>query len=728
MVARRENRVVGIGLATSVLLLCALGAQAAPVAASQKADSVRNAQVWIALSCGPGCLWRYGAAGGGPAYSFAPPVFEVDGKQVVAKAFHFAEAGKPIHLDNGATEYAFEGLLIGDSHLSLRIEFQVNGETPVVRFRYTLKSDVPHTMTAPAGQNRLTYFETSLRQFPEVKEISLSNFVELSHSYTLAEQEISASNFEDSSDFMGPILAASDGRHSFLVAYEHGSEAPFAFLHYQLGPDRVIRLTAVKGNYFPGQTIDVDHSYSTVWLETAAVAGDMDRLASNYRLFVLKSMAVNMATRMPYVYYNTYGHQERNKWWNGNWWSGKPYPMNQENILKEIDVAHRMGVDVFVIDGGWFRKTGDWTTVDTARFPNGLEDIRAKLDGYGMKLGLWIGPTLAAESSKAFIEHPEWRMSWQGSMVLREQSGGAEKIDQMCLASGYADYLADELIWLAKEKGVRYFKWDMIHQYQCDDPHHNHGGANNTEQERADSYAFQLVQYMSRIADKVAAAVPGTIVDFDVTEPERAMGLAFIASGKYFLINNGPYYRNYDIPNDRKTSNPNVFFFPGQARAWNARSPLAFDKWIPSVLFLTHYFTDDPEQWQQVSVASLILGQNGVWGDLLNVSDSGVNFIGGTLAKYKQVRDDITASDPVVTGIVSGSPEIHEKISATNGRGAVVIFATVRGTYEYVTHHRTVKEHWSTEGVNVSQDKSGRAVIEASFDKPGAKIVFFGVH
>ena len=344
----RESRVIGIGLAITVSLLCALGAQAAPVVASQNGDSIHSAQVWIALSCGQGCLWKYGAVGGGPAYSFAPPVFEVDGKQVVAKAFHFAEVGKPIHLDNGVTEYAFEGLLAGDSHLSLRIEFQVNGDTPVVRFRYTLKADKPRAMTAPAGENRLTYFETSLRQFPEVKEISLSNFVELSHSYTLGEQEIAARNFEESSNFMGPILAASDGRHSFLVAYEHGSEVPFTFLHYQLNPDHEIGLTAVKGNYLPGQTIDVAHSYSTVWLETAAVAGDMDQLASNYRRFVLKSMAVNTATRAPYIYYNTYGHQERNKWWNGNWWSGHPYPMNQENILKEIDVAHRMGVDVFV--------------------------------------------------------------------------------------------------------------------------------------------------------------------------------------------------------------------------------------------------------------------------------------------------------------------------------------------------------------------------------------------
>ncbi len=57
---------------------------------------------------------------------------------------------------------------------------------------------------------------------------------------------------------------------------------------------------------------------------------------------------------------------------------------------------------------------------------------------------------------------------------------------------------------------------------------------------------------------------------------------------------------------------------------------------------------------------------------------SSIAFIGSMLARYKQVRDDITESDPVLTGIVSGSPEIHEKISATTGRGAVVIFATER--------------------------------------------------
>jgi alpha-galactosidase len=710
----RARRLAVLGLA-----LWAIPLHGAPRA---RAD-IQNSQVWIALSCGHGCLWEYGGAQQGSAYQFTPPIFSIDGKQVSAEVPHFAPVEAPIHLDNRATEYFFEGVLAQDPHLQLRLQFQVNDEIPVIRFRYMLKGDQPRTLSAPGGANSLTYLQTSLQQLPEREEVRLSNFAQLTHSFTLSEERIEERYFEDSGAVMGPILAATDSRRSFLLAYEHGSQVPDAFLQYQLSPDRSVRLIAVKGNYVSGQTVDPDHPFQTIWMETATTRGGVDQLASTYRRFALKYMTQNPATREPYIFYNTWNFQERNKWWNG-----RPYleSMNEDRILKEIDVAHRMGVDVFVLDTGWYEKTGDWT-VSSTRFPDGLKAVKQKLDGYGMRLGLWFGPTTAAISSRVVHEHPEWRRSWNGQVREPEEVWETEKSYKMCMVSGYADAFADELIRLAKEVGVTYFKWDAIAQYGCNDPHHNHGGESNTPQERSDSYGFQLVQYMSRVADKVAAAVPGAIVDFDVTEGGRAMGLAFLSSGKYFLINNGPYYQSYDIPINLDRTNSNLFFYQGPARPWIARSPLTFDKWIPSILFLTHYFPDDPQQWQEVDVASLILGQNGIWGDLLNVSDSGVAFIGSTLARYKQVRDDITESDPVVTGMVSASPEIHEKISATTGRGAVVIFATERGTYQYVTSHKVASQRWASDGATVSQDIAGRAKITATFEKPGAKILFFGV-
>ena len=712
---RRQLRY--LGLASLVISGACAGQDVA-----HKRVSAQNNQVLISFRCGKGCLWQYGTANSTRTYKFAPPSFSIGDKQIVAEV-HYVIASGDRDLGNGVTEYSFEGRFVQDRHLRLGIQIQINNQTPMIRFRYTVECDQSRLFSTPAGRNSLVYLKISLRQLPILEEVSLSNFSELTHSYTLSEQRIEESYFKDGGSFMGPILAATDGKRSFLLAYEHGSQVPDAFLHYQLDSDRSIRLTAVKGNYVSGQAIEANRPYRTVWLEAGAVQGGIDQLASTYRLFVLRFITQNLATRTPYIFYNTWNFQERNKWWNG-----RPYleSMNEERVLKEIDVAHRMGVDVYVLDTGWYEKTGDWT-VSRRRFPGGLKNIKAKLDGYGMQLGLWFGPTSAAMSSRMVREHPEWRMSWNGVIPEPNEVWETEKSHRMCMVSGYADAFADELIRLAKEVGVTYFKLDAIDQYGCNDPHHSHGDARNSPQERADSYGFQLVQSLSHVANKVAAAVPGAIVDYDVTEGDRAMGLGFLSSGKYFLMNNGPYFQSYDVPIDVIQANSNLFFYQGQARTWIARSPLTFDKWIPSVLFLTHYFPDDPRQWQEVDIASLILGQNGIWGDLLNVSDPGIAFVGGMLARYKQVRDDITESDPFVTGIVSGSPETHEKISSATGRGVVVVFSTEKGTFNYITKQKVADRHWADDGVTVSQDALGRATIKTLFNRPGAKIIFFGV-
>jgi alpha-galactosidase len=245
---------------------------------------------------------------------------------------------------------------------------------------------------------------------------------------------------------------------------------------------------------------------------------------------------------------------------------------------------------------------------------------------------------------------------------------------------------------------------------------------------------------MTRVADRVCAACPEAIVDFDITEGGRTVGLQFLASGKYFLINNGPYNHDYNMPVPAD-GNVNLFFYPGPARAWICRSPLTYDKWIPSVLFLTHYLPDDrylkhgwsgphevtdaESQW--VNLASLILGQNGIWGDLLAVTDAGIRRIGHFLSLYKQICNDITQSALLRTGQVGGSPEVYEKVS-TNGYGAVSLFASAPGTYTYVTNATDVSpKHWHNEGVAVALDERGRARITARFETGGAKIVLFGV-
>jgi alpha-galactosidase len=520
---------------------------------------------------------------------------------------------------------------------------------------------------------------------------------------------------------MGPILAATDGKRTLLVAYEHGSQAPDAFVRFDLAPGRKVTLRAVKGSYWQGLKVDAAHPYDTPWMQAGLVAGDLDWTAEAYRSFVRTELSQNAETRAPRVHYNTWNFQERNRHWHG-----KPYleSMNAARMLAEIEVAARMGIETFVLDTGWYEKTGDWA-VSRARFPEGLAPLKARLDAHRMKLGLWFNPNAAAVSSRVGGENVAFRMSWKGESKA-SPIWETEESYPMCLVSPWGEAFLKELVRLHRETGVMYYKWDAVGQYGCDAPGHGHGTAANTPEERADAYAFRIGLRLAEIAQKLGEQVPDAVVDFDVTEDARAVGLAFLTAGRYFLVNNGPYYQNYDVPIDPQKDNWNLFFHKGAARTWITRSTYGYDKWIPAGLFLTHYFPDDPEEAQLVGIGSLILGHHGIWGDLLTVSPEGVARFGRLLGLWRQVRESMAVASPVRQGAVGGSGEVHEKIEHETGRGAIVIFSTASGRQRYVSEHPAVREHWATPGTSVTFDAQGRAVVDAAFERPGAAIVFFG--
>jgi len=675
-------------------------------------------------------LWQYGQPDG-QAIDIAPPTVEIDGQvTVLTGALH--ENGEAA-LPNGVVEHVFE-CAVDEDDLRLRFILRATPDNPVVRFRYELTSRTERRLTKTAGGDTVRFAAVTLPTRQAV-EVRLSDYNSLVHSYVPTEAPLTEREFATEQLIMGPVLTWPTDRGHALLAYEHGSQYPDAYLSYRLGTAPgdagTAELVGTKGTYLNGQ--DLRDGFSTVWMELAWVPGDRPNLQRRYRDFVLRYLSLSPASRAPLIFYNTWNYQER-----VHGWTGRPYlaDMSAERMLAEIDVAHRIGVDVFVIDTGWYDRTGDWR-VDHQRFPDGLTPIKERLDAYGMRLGLWFGPTSAAVSSSLLARNAANRMSWQGERPPARPIWETEESEELCLVSSYADDFADELIRCARELGVTYFKWDAITQYGCDDPHHHHGTVDNTAAERADAYAFAQPMAMARIAEKVTAAVPEAIVDFDVTEGQRCVGLAFLTAGKYFLINNGPYLQSFDVPTDKDVhwSNPNLFFFPGPARDWVCRTPLTYDTWIPSVLFLTHYLPDDPASNQEMTVGSLILGQNGIWGDLLGISSDGVTRMARLIAAYKQVCDDVTSATIIRTGVPGGMGETYEKVDPATGRGVLVIFANnVRDpfgpdrpmTTEVITTATTVPDVVTSGDVDVSFDPAGRAVVRARFGETGAAVVVFG--
>lgn len=669
----------------------------------------------------PECRWSYLISGSEHAWAIRPPVFEIDRQLVPAVLTDVRAIGEPKLMANGAREWRFEGVFAACPGLRMELVFRLAEDDPVVRFRYILKSDVERRLTKRNGDGGMAYLAMDAKGLTQVKEVRFSDFNEQVHSYWLTEQPLDDRHFLNGWQASGPMILGQRDGEAVLLAYEHGARYPDAFLEYHLTPQREISLHALKGNHADGHIIGPDQPFETIWFQFAGVAGDEDDLACAYRDFVLHHQCQAVETRKPYIYYNTFGFQERDKYRRGK---GYFDVMNLEHVLKEIEVAHRLGIEVFVLDSGWYDRLGDWG-VNMGRFPDGLGTIKARLEAHGMKLGLWFAPNMASLSSRVIREYPEYAASMHGKAEPFDVTFEDDRAHWMCMVSDFRDVFAEELIRLVKETGVTYFKWDMLDQRGCDAPHHHHGGPDASPQERADCFGFGFPLSLAYIAQRVAAACPEAIIDYDVTESRRAFGLGFLSAGKYFLLNNGPYYKNYNVPVPAE-QNPNIFTRPGLSRGWICRAPLAFDKWIPSVLLLTHYLPDEPESSQLVNLGSLILGQNGIWGDLLGLSEESVTRLSHWLGVYKQVRDDITRSTMIREGTPGCSPEIHEKICSKTGRGVVVAFASTAGRYDYITHHPVSADASATSGVSIERDVKRRARLKFDFADSGVQFAFFG--
>jgi len=630
------------------------------------------------------------------------------------------EAGRPNTLRNGVTEYIYEGPFMNDTTMHLQVKFRVAGDNPIVRFSYLVKASGGQKFTKKSGTDNLAYLSCSFNDFPEAKEIRLSVFNEMIHSCNLEETRIYEADFANSGTVVGPILIGSNGQTTFLCAYEHDSMYPDNYLEFKLTPDKTAGLRAVKGNYFAGQSAD---GFSTIWFEAGAVAGDEEKMAAQFRTFILKYQSVNMVSRKPYIYYYSWGRQERVKWAGGKYLT----TMNLDYTLKEIDRAHEMGIEFYEIDAGWAQKTGDWN-VNLKFFPDSFKQVKAKLNRYGMKLGAWFDPAKVAISSKAYAQNKNCLKTWNGKPGTPSPEWETEESTNMCVVSPYWEYFADVLISLNKEVGIDYFYFDGMGQSGCDDPDHFHGTAENSSEERNQCYGFLLTVYLGKIMEKVAAACPDAFFEYDATEPSRiGVGLQFLANGRFFILNNGPYFRDFNL---RESLLPNgchnIFIQPGPARTWFIRSVLDYDKWIPSNLFLANYQPDDPGSSQIINLASLILGQNSIWGEIIKTSPEGVTLFNDILGRYKQVRGDALAASPVVWGNPGDTPEIWEKINPETGKGVVVIFANSKGNFSYITKNKVVADSWNTEGTTVRMGIDGHAKIEASFHKASAAIIFFG--
>ena len=146
-----------------------------------------------------------------------------------------------------------------------------------------------------------------------------------------------------------------------------------------------------------------------------------------------------------------------------NNWEATYFDFNEEKLLALATEARALGIELFVLDDGWFRNRssdetglGDWE-VDTAKLPGGLKGFGEKLNAMGLPFGLWIEPEMVNPGTRLWQEHPDWVLHQPGRRPL--PSRHQYVLD--CSNPAVVDYLYDRLTALLDGAPVSYIKWDM---------------------------------------------------------------------------------------------------------------------------------------------------------------------------------------------------------------------------------------------------------------------------
>ncbi len=146
-----------------------------------------------------------------------------------------------------------------------------------------------------------------------------------------------------------------------------------------------------------------------------------------------------------------------------NAWTTFAFNIDQELLFQQAKRCADIGIELFMIDDGWFgnrnddkSSLGDWYP-SPEKFPNGLKPVVDYVNSLGMKFGIWIEPEMVSRNSKLYKEHPDWVMNYP----TRQRE---EQRNQLTLNFAREDVYQFTENWIDKLLGscnIEFLKFDM---------------------------------------------------------------------------------------------------------------------------------------------------------------------------------------------------------------------------------------------------------------------------
>lgn len=146
-----------------------------------------------------------------------------------------------------------------------------------------------------------------------------------------------------------------------------------------------------------------------------------------------------------------------------NNWEATYFNFNEAKLISIAKKAKKFGLELFVLDDGWFgRRTNDTKglgdyDVNKKKLRHGLNGLAKKINKLGLKFGLWMEPEGISVDSSIFEQHPEYAITLEGI----KPSTGRHQLVMNLAKIEVQDYIINRVSEVLESANIEYVKWDM---------------------------------------------------------------------------------------------------------------------------------------------------------------------------------------------------------------------------------------------------------------------------
>jgi len=303
-----------------------------------------------------------------------------------------------------------------------------------------------------------------------------------------------------------------------------------------------------------------------------------------------------------------------------NSWEATYFDVNEQDQMQLAEKAAAIGVELFVIDDGWFGERhhdraglGDWV-VNPVKFPSGLKPLIDKVESLGMKFGIWVEPEMVNPDSELYRKHPNWVYHFPN----RPRTESRNQLVLNAALPEVQQFIFESLDNLLGDNSISFVKWDMNRSF-------SEPGWPDAPKEIQKEIWVRHVQGLYDILARLRNNHPH--VAFEACSGGGAridLGIMRLADEVWTSDNTDPYER--------------LFIQEGYSLAYNAQTMMCWvadsAKWVKNrptpVAYRFH---------------SSMMGSLGIGGNLTQWSEEELEESRHWVAEYKSIRHTVQKGD-----------------------------------------------------------------------------------